>query len=109
MILTVVDDEDHKNHLMTITMGGIKVKKNRKFRTVFFSEKNSFLRGWYQSSVLISPRSISLCMLFSSARQVTEHMNGILKGRVSSLKGIRTQIKEKKLKRVDIISLYNTA
>jgi len=45
--------------------------------------------------ILIFPRSISFYMLFSSARQATEHMSGILKGRVSSLKGIRTQLKKK--------------
>jgi hypothetical protein len=34
--------------------------------------------------------------LFSSARVVIEHVNGILKGRWSSLRGLRTQIREKK-------------
>ena len=33
---------------------------------------------------------------FSSARVKIEHVNGILKGRWSSLRGIRTQIKEVK-------------
>lgn len=33
--------------------------------------------------------------LFSSARVTIEHVNGILKGRFSSLRGIRTQIKKK--------------
>ena len=33
---------------------------------------------------------------FSSARVIIEHVNGILKGRFSSLRGIRTQIKTEK-------------
>ena len=33
--------------------------------------------------------------LFSSARCKIEHVNGMLKGRFQSLKGLRTQIKEK--------------
>jgi hypothetical protein len=41
--------------------------------------------------------------LFSSARVTIEHVNGILKGRFSSLRGIRTQIKVKE----DLLSFCN--
>jgi hypothetical protein len=34
--------------------------------------------------------------LFSSARVLIEHVNGILKGRFSSLRGLRTQVRQKK-------------
>ena len=53
--------------------------------------------GYALKSFVVTPyRQPFAEICFSSARVKIEHVNGILKGRWSSLRGIRTQIKEVK-------------
>jgi hypothetical protein len=45
----------------------------------------------------IIPHNQLFNTLFSSARVHIEHLNGLLKGRFCSLKGLRTQVKKLKI------------
>lgn len=56
----------------------------------------SFVVTPYRQPLADIPENRVFNEYFSSARVIIEHVNGILKGRFSSLRGIRTQIREDK-------------
>ena len=53
----------------------------------------NILVGYLRQPAASIPHNEVFNELFSPARQVIEHVNGILKGRFQSLKGIRVEIK----------------